>query len=70
MVSLRFGTFLSEWRAEHASPEQRLRRVVAMLVNEEDKLVRFGCPILQREIREIHAWLDERTNPSPRTTKK
>lgn len=35
---------LSEWRAEHASPEQPLRRVVAMLVNEEDKLVRFRLP--------------------------
>lgn len=36
---------LDDWGASLGTPRQRLLRLVDMLVNEEEKLVQYGCPM-------------------------
>jgi len=36
---------LQQWQQDYATPVERLKRFVQMLLNEEAQLVRFGCPM-------------------------
>lgn len=48
VVDLRIANFvqrLADWEHEYATPRERLHRFVAMLLNEEAALVRYGCPM-------------------------
>jgi len=36
---------LATWQSEFDNPRDRLQRFITMLLNEQDKLVRYGCPM-------------------------
>jgi AcrR family transcriptional regulator len=40
-----FGALQQEWEKEYADPRERLMCFVEMIVQNENDLVRFGCPI-------------------------
>ena len=41
----RMRAMLAEWDTQYANPKDRLHRFLAMLLNNEADLVRYGCPI-------------------------
>lgn len=36
---------LAEWDSQYKQPKERLRRFISMLLNSEEDLVRYGCPM-------------------------
>jgi AcrR family transcriptional regulator len=36
---------LREWEVQHPEPKRRLKRFVDILLNEEQNIIRFGCPM-------------------------
>ena len=41
----RMHAMLTEWENQHTHPKDKLHRFLSMLLNSEDDLVRYGCPI-------------------------
>ena len=39
------AAMLAQWLETIASPRARIERVIQMLTNDQDQLVRFGCPV-------------------------
>jgi TetR/AcrR family transcriptional regulator, transcriptional repressor for nem operon len=48
VISLRLANtrqMLEQWEAEGATPEERIRSFIHMLVTNRNKIMRFGCPV-------------------------
>lgn len=41
----RIKATLQQWEQEHPEPRARLKRFVQMVVNEQDGIIRYGCPM-------------------------
>lgn len=40
-----FQTLLNRWQVEHTDPRERLRAFARMVVERQDELTRWGCPV-------------------------
>lgn len=42
---MQMTSMLAEWDAQYNQPKERLHRFISMLLNSEENLVRYGCPM-------------------------